>query len=294
MQRTTELALAVGTLLLLGLGAGACSAWRALNPGKLYDHEPPELPADLQSPALLVFSKTAGYRHEQAIPAGVAAFREIARARGWGFYATERGAVHNPEQLARFDALVWLNVSGDVIDARQKQSFIRWLEQGGGWVGIHGSGGDPSYHWPWYVEHLLGAQFIGHPMNPQFQQATIVVEDRQHPATRHLGETWVRTDEWYSFAESPRAKGVRVLLSLDESSYTPVRKLGFIESDLAMGGDHPILWSHCVGQGRALYSALGHQGSAYAEPEHRKLLEEAVAWSMGLHPGACDQRIAAP
>ena len=61
-----------------------------------------------------------------------------------------------------------------------------------------------------------------------------------------------------------------------------------------MAADHPIVWSHCVGQGRALYSGLGHQASAYAEPEHRKLLEEAVAWSMGLHPGACDQRIAAP
>jgi type 1 glutamine amidotransferase len=294
MRGTRRLAGLIGVLALLGAGLGACSVWRALHPGKLYDHEPPELPDALASPALLVFSKTAGYRHEEAIPAGVAALREIAAARGWGFFASERGAVHNPEQLARFAAVVWLNVSGDVIDHDQKQALRAWLEQGGGWIGIHGSGGDASYHWPWYVEHLLGAQFIGHPMNPQFQEATLVVEDHAHPASRHLGATWRRTDEWYSFAESPRARGARVLIRLDESSYAPLMDFGITERDLAMGADHPVVWSHCVGQGRALYSALGHQASAYAEPEHRGLLEAAVAWGMGLYPGPCEHRLAAP
>ncbi|MBW2269773.1 MAG: ThuA domain-containing protein [Deltaproteobacteria bacterium] len=292
MRGSVKIAIGVAAFLLLGVAVGACSAWRALNPGQRYDHELPELSVDLASPAMLVFSKTAGFRHEEAIPAGIAALREIADRRGWGFHATEQGAVHNPAQLARFDVVVWLNVSGDVIDEKQKRAFTSWLEQGGGWIGIHGSGGDFSYHWPWYVEHLLAAQFIGHPLKPQFQQATLLVEDREHPATRHLESTWVRTDEWYSFAESPRAKGVRVLLRLDESTYQPTFKLGLIERELAMGDDHPIVWSHCVGAGRALYSALGHQASAYAEPRHRKLLEEAVAWGMGLHPGACEHRIA--
>jgi len=294
LRATRRLAGLIGVLALLAAGVGACSAWRALHPGKLYDHELPELPDDLASPALLVFSKTAGYRHEEAIPAGVAALREIAAARGWGFFASERGAVHNPEQLARFAAVVWLNVSGDVIDSEQKQALRAWLEQGGGWIGIHGSGGDASYHWPWYVEHLLGAQFIGHPMNPQFQEARLVVEDHEHPATRQLGATWLRTDEWYSFAESPRARGARVLIRLDESSYAPLMDFGLYERGLAMGADHPVVWSHCVGQGRVLYSALGHQASAYAEPEHRGLLEAAIAWGMGLYPGACEHRLAAP
>ena len=294
MTRFARFAVAVLLAALVLGGAGACSAWRALHPGKLYDHERPQLPEDLATPALLVFSKTAGYRHAEAIPAGIQALREIAESRGWGFVATERGAVHNEEQLARFEAVVWHNVSGDVLDAEQKRAFVAWLEAGGGWIGIHGSGGDASYHWPWYVEELLGAQFVGHPMNPQFQQATLVVEDREHPATRHLAATWLRSDEWYSFAASPRPRGARVLVSLDESSYAPLLKLGFYERGLAMGDDHPVVWSHCIGRGRAFYSALGHRADAYAEPAHRRMLEEAVAWGMGLHPGACAARLTPP
>lgn len=293
-KRKVRAALLLAALVSIVWGVVACSAWRAMNPGKRYDHEPPALPADLASPAILVFSKTAGFRHEEAIPAGTAALRELAAERGWGFFATEQGAVHNAEQLARFDAVVWLNVSGDVIDETQKQDFRAWLEAGGGWMGIHGSGGDSKYHWSWYVDHLVGAQFIGHPMGPQFQEARVVVEDAEHPATRHLGPDWVRTDEWYSFAASPRARGARVLLTLDESSYSPLLKFGWIERDLAMGEDHPIAWSHCIGKGRVLYSAIGHQASAYAEPAHRTFLAEAVAWSMGSDAGACAHRLSAP
>ena len=199
------------------------------------------------------------------------------------------------ERIASEGGSVWcVDVSGDVLDPAQKQAFQSWLEAGGGWVGIHGSGGDPSYAWRWYVEELLGAQFVGHPMRPQFQQATLLVEDRTHPATRHLASRWVRTDEWYSFAESPRAQGARVLVRLDESSYRPVFDLGLYERDLAMGEDHPVVWSHCPGDGRAFYSALGHQASAYAEPAHRELLEGAIAWAMRRDGGACDRRLAQP
>jgi hypothetical protein len=38
------------------------------------------------------------------------------------------------------------------------------------------------------------------------------------------------------------------------------------------------VWWHRVGQGYVFYSALGHQGSAYDEPEHRTLLLNAARW----------------
>jgi hypothetical protein len=89
-------------------------------------------------------------------------------------------------------------------------------------------------------------------------------------------------DEWYSFERSPREAGVRVLARLDESSYRPREIL----RDLGMG-DHPIVWSHCVGRGRAFYSALGHGAASYARPEHAQMLEGAIAWAAGLE-GSCD------
>lgn len=251
----------------------------------VFETVPPVLPENMKRPAILVFSKTNGYRHEDAIPAANSMLTDMAEKRGWSLYQTENGAVFNPAQLAEFDAVVFNNVSGNVFTPEQRAALKAWIESGGGFVGIHGSGGDPSYKWQWYVQSLIGAQFIGHPMDPQFQQATIHVEDRTHPATKDLPETWVRTDEWYSFEESARRDGVQVLATLDESTYSPV---GFGGQDLKMGADHPIVWWHCQGRGRALYSALGHQAEAYAEPLYRELLEGAIAWAARLEGTDCD------
>ena len=275
-------------LLLLITSVGGCNAIRVLVPSRDFDSELPALPDALASPALLFFSKTNGFRHEEAIPASRDLFREIATRRGWGFYATENGAIHAPELLRRFSVVVWSSTSGDVLDDSQKAALRDWIEEGGGFVGIHGAGGDPNYAWDWYVETLIGAQFTGHPMNPHFQQATMRVEDRDHPATRHLPATWPRVDEWYSFEQSARSKGARILVSLDESTYEPRLRMFWMDRDLSMGEDHPLVWSHCVGRGRAIYSALGHLGEAYAEPNHVQFLEEAAAWAIDDSSGPCE------
>jgi uncharacterized protein len=247
---------------------------------RVYETEPPVLPQTIARPALLVFSKTNGFRHEDAIPAAHTMFEGIARARTWGIYATENGAVFNAEQLARFDVVVFNNVSGDVFTPEQRQALQAYIENGGGFVGFHGSGGDSKYDWTWYVNDLIGAQFIGHPMNPQFQQATLRVEDTSHPASSRLSPEWPRTDEWYSFSASARRDGYHVLAGLDESTYNP--------ANLAMGADHPMIWWHCQGRGRALYSALGHRAEAYSEPAHRQMLEGAVAWAARVEGEGCE------
>lgn len=247
------------------------------------DAAPAAAAAKLRHPAILVFSKTAGFRHKEAIPAANALFEGFAKEKGWGFVQTEDAAAFTPENLARFDAVVFNNVSGNVFDESQRAALKSYLEQGGGFVGIHGTGGDPAYAWRWYVDELIGAQFIGHPMNPQFQEATIHVEDRKHPATKGLPKDWVRTEEWYSFAKSARKPGFTILATLDEKTYSP--KLG--PKDLSMGADHPIAWSHCVGSGRAFYSALGHRAEAYAEPEYRRMLLGATRWALRQEGSGC-------
>lgn len=258
----------------------------ANRPASRFDATPPDLPPHFNRTAILVFSKTNGYRHVDAIPAANAAFEEIARARGWSVYFTENGAVANRQQLQRFDAVVFNNVSGDVFTQEQRDALRQYIEGGGGFVGIHGAGGDPAYAWDWYVQNLIGAQFIGHPMlpgAPQFQEATVRVEDRTHPATRRLPADWTRTDEWYSFAASARRDGYHVLAALDESTYTP-GQLG--PRVLAMGADHPIMWSHCEGRGRAFYSAIGHRADAY-DVAYRQVLEGATAWAARLEGEGC-------
>ncbi len=244
----------------------------------VYETIAPVLPDDLQTPAILIFSKTNGFREDSAIKAANKALSAIAKRNGWSVYLTENGAVFNTAQLNRFKATVWNNTSGDTLNDEQKADFQTYLESGGGFVGIHGAGGDPHYTWRWYVEKVIGAEFKGHPLNPQFQQATIHVENRTDPATRNLPENWIRTDEWYSFEKSPRSAEFQILATVDERTYRPM----MLWKDISMGADHPIVWKHVVGNGRAFYSALGHSASTYEEPLHLSLLEGGIAWAAGL------------
>ncbi|ABD26757.1 conserved hypothetical protein [Novosphingobium aromaticivorans DSM 12444] len=247
-----------------------------------YDNERPALPANLARPAILVFGKITGFRDAPSVDAAETALKDIAARHGWGLVFTDKGGVFNAADLSRFDAVVWNNISGDALTIPQRAAFRKWIERGGGYAGIHGSGGDPQFFWDWYADTLVGARFIGHPMAPQFQEARVVVEDKAHPAAYGLPSEWRMTEEWYSFDRSVRGKA-RVIASLDESSYNPGEGFG---RKLSMG-DHPIAWSQCVGSGRSFYTAIGHRPESYVQPESVKLLEQGILWAAGLAPEGC-------
>jgi type 1 glutamine amidotransferase len=273
--------------LLLVVLAGGWYVYHKLKsvgiiPRSVYESVPPDLP-HLERPAVLVLSKANGYIHVDAIPAGRAMLTQIAADKGWDIYLTDNAATHNAEHLAKFDVIVWNNVSGDVLTNAQRAAMKAWIEEGGGWVGIHASGGDFSYQWDWYVDTLIGAQFVGHTMNPQFQDADVLVADASVEVTAHLPSPWaVPNEEWYAFGSNVRDKGYEVLLTLDESSYITHGKT-FLGQD-RMVGEHPIAWRHRLGEGRVLYSAIGHQGATYDIPEFRQLVANAISWAGGLVP----------
>ncbi len=255
---------------------------------KVYETTPPTLPADLPRPAVLVFSKTNAFRHEEAIPAAGALLAKVAKDKGWGIFQTENGAAFSPEILARFDAVVFSNVSGDVFTPEQRKALKSYLESGGGYVGIHAAGDNSHAAWDWYMNDILGTTFTQHTMAPQFQEAVVNVEDKAHPATQGLPASWRRTEEWYSFDKSPRKTGADVLITVDEKTYNPV---GMFSKDLRMG-DHPVVWSRCIGpaggkQGRVLYTAFGHRAEAFAEPETRALLVNALEWTTRAKGDEC-------
>lgn len=283
-------------VLLLALLFVAYSVWvvgpgniarMALGVGISYDKQAPRLP-ELSTPAILIFSKTNGYRDNAQIEAAKSALETLVKQKGWSSFTTENAAVFNAAQLSKFKAVVWNSVSGDVLTPIQRADFKDWIEAGGGYVGLHGAGGDFAYDWNWYVDELLGAQFIGHTLDPQFQEARLVIEDQMHPATRTLGAEWTRTDEWYSFAKSPRSKGYHILVTLNEASYSPKMKFPFqAANDISMGKDHPMVWIHCVGNGRVFYSALGHRAQDYAEPKHLEMIGGAISWVTGMEGPGC-------
>jgi uncharacterized protein len=247
-----------------------------------YDEGSSRLRTRLGKPSVLVFSKVNGYRDVDALNAGATALRQIGAARGWTLVFTENGAAMNKADLAHFSVVVWNNVSGDVLTMAQRKALQTYLEGGGGFAAFHGSGGDSRYDWDWYADTLIGARFIGHPRSPQFQAASVIVEDSSSWVTQGLPSQWTMTEEWYSFKDSPRLSGAHVLARLDEKTYNATNG----DEDLRMG-DHAIAWTRCVGNGRSFYSAIGHRPESYSEPHARLLLERGIAWAAGEAPTGC-------
>ena len=131
--------------------------------------------------------------------------------------------------------------------------------------------------------------YLGHILGPQTQEARVVVEAISHPITRGLPTEFQHEEEWYSWGRGAREAGFDVLLTVDESSYSPWIKAFGNEVDIRMT-DHPIVWSRCVGRGRAVYSAMGHWGDAYAQDYTQRLLENAVVWASGVEGEPCGER----
>ncbi|WP_329107176.1 ThuA domain-containing protein [Micromonospora sp. NBC_01699] len=222
--------------------------------------------------SVLVFSKTAGFRHG-SIPSGIAAIQQLGAANGFSVTATEDGAAFTDANLAQYKAVIWLSTTGDVLDDTQQAAFERYVEAGGGYVGIHAAS-DTEYNWPWYGG-LVGAYFNAHPAN---QQATVKVEDPAHPSTAGLPAQWSRFDEWYNFRTNPRAN-LHVLASLDERSYTP--------GTGAMGADHPTAWCQDYEGGRSWYTGGGHTNESFAEPQFLTHLLGGIETAAGVVDADC-------
>lgn len=268
------------SLTLIGLGGiWYVGAWNLVFPSHHHDTQAPTIPLSLTTPTVLVFSKTNSFRHSAGIEAGGRVLSTITSTRGWGIFHTENGAVFNSADLQRFEAVVFLNASGDMLSDKQEQAFQQWLQAGGGWLGIHSAGDDSHLSWQWYRDNLIGADFTAHPMNPQLQLATVVMENHNHPVNRGIPDAWDHIDEWYSWEKSSRGEGFNILATLDESSYSPIQKMFGREVELHMG-DHPVAWSNCVAKGPAVYAAMGHTAEAFDKPEFLKLLENALDWIM--------------
>jgi type 1 glutamine amidotransferase len=269
-----KLALALSAALLLSLqGTPAPDPRR---PAPTLDSVPPALPP-LTRPAVLIISKTNGYRHD-SIAEAVPAIERLVAARGWSRFATENAAVFNPGQLAKFDVVVFANASGDIYTADQRAAFQAWIAKGGGFVGLH-SAGDGS-HPGWFVKIRGNGNFSGHPGGAdQFQRADQSLADRNHPATRHLSAIWPWIDEYYSW-DAPPAADAHILARLDETTMR-------LEPKLRMG-DHALIWWRCEGRGRIFYSALGHKADAWTDPAHLKMVDGAIGWAARKEGTGCD------
>jgi type 1 glutamine amidotransferase len=232
----------------------------------------PKPPAHAAAPfRVWVFSKTTAFRHD-SIPAGIAAIRQLGQQNGFTVDASEDDTRFTDANLAQYAAVIFLSTTGDpVVTQAEKDAFQRYVQHGGGFVGIHAAA-DSGYTWPWYGQ-LVGAYFKQH---PALQNARVKVEDPDHPSTQGLPAQVTRFDEWYDYRTNPRPN-VHVLTTLDETSY----------SGGTMGADHPNTWCQNFDGGRSWYTGMGHTNESFSEANFLHLLLGGIQTAAGAVPANC-------
>lgn len=189
---------------------------------------------------------------------------KLGEENGFDVDTTQNARFFNEDTLKRYSAVVFLNTSGNVLDYHQEPAMERYIQSGGGFVGIH-CASCTEYGWHWYGR-LVGAYFTQH---PEPQQATVKIVDPNDPATKGLPGEWTRTDEWYNFRDLQ--PDIHVLAEVDESTYHGGK----------MGAHHPVSWYHEYDGGRAWYTSMGHFDSAYTDPRFLHHLLGGIEYAIG-------------
>lgn len=256
-MRCAVLAVAIAIGVLTGCSAAAKQA--AADDGLVAD--------DISKPRMLVYTRTAGWRHD-SIPDAVETLRALAAETGHAIAHSEDPGLFDDATLAGFTAVIFANTTGDVLDDEQQAALERFVVAGGGFVGIHAAA-DTEYDWPWYGE-LVGARFESHP--PGLQTGDVRFERPHGPDDVR---SWRVTDEFYNYRDNPSAR-VEVVARLDERDY----------SGGTMGEDHPIAWCHDRLGGRAWYTGLGHDRAIYRDARFRAHLLQGLRY-VSRQAGRC-------
>lgn len=215
------------------------------------------------APRILVFSKTSGFYHE-SIPAGIEAIQKLGTEHAFEVDTTKDANFFTERQLKKYKAVVFLSTTLNVLNTDQQVAFERYIQAGGGYVGIHAAA-DTEYDWPWY-NRLVGAYFVSH---PAIQSAMLNVIDTSHLSMKGLPPQWSRTDEWYNYKNI--YAGIHVLAELDEKTY----------EGGSNGAHHPIAWYHEFDGGRSFYTGGGHTKESFSEPMFLNHILGGIRYAMG-------------
>ena len=217
---------------------------------------------------VLVFSLTRGFHHN-SIKEGNQFFLELGKKQGFAVDTTTNAAKFTEENLKKYNAVVWLNTTGDVLNPAQQADFERYIQAGGGYIGIHAAS-DTEYNWAWYND-LMGGYFASHPGGKvsNVQKGTMITLDKTFPASAHFPDTFEKTDEFYDF-KSLKKDILKFIVKVDESSY----QMG------KMGDFHPMAWYHEFDGGKSFYSNYGHTPETFSEPLITEHFWQGLKWAM--------------
>ncbi|MBX2925011.1 MAG: ThuA domain-containing protein [Chitinophagaceae bacterium] len=218
----------------------------------------------------LVYTKNGkGYVHEN-IAAASNAILQMGNQYGFAVDTSSDPRVFTEENLKKYSLVIFNNTNNEVFDTdRQKVEFMRYIQAGGGFVGLHSATGTER-QWPWY-KRLIGASFLRHANHQRFKE---IIIDADHPSTSFLPAIWERNDECYFFKEyNP---DIRVLVVHDLAPLADGDKPAYYG-----GTSSPSVWCHEFDGGRQWYTSLGHDAATYDTQEFRKHILGGIIWVIG-------------
>jgi type 1 glutamine amidotransferase len=220
---------------------------------------------------LVVASKAKD--HLKSISVAKSFFEKLGADNHFSVDFTDDTSKINDANLAKYQVFVMFHLAPFDMSASQQAALQKFAEQGKGWVGIHAAGltgneflgkNSKTPYWQWFENFMGGVTYSPH---PAYQDGIVVVEDRNHPATKNLPEKFWISDEWYEFNKSPRGN-VRVLATADESTYKQNKPMG----------DHPIIWTN-ENFHRMIYIGVGHSPTALTNLNFIILVRDAILWA---------------
>ena len=225
---------------------------------------------------LLLFTHTDPW-HKETIPAAIEAFQEMSVKHQFHYDWTITPA-DLVTKLPEYDVVVFVNANSEMLNSLELTALKEFMNRGGGFVGIHAaSASDVRNEW---FDKLIGGVFTYHPL---LQTGVIEVVDYSFPATWHLPQKWIWTDEWYNF-ELLQLDKLNVVLRVDENSYDYT--LGYNETPLkGMGDMHPIAWSQEYDGGRVFYTSLGHKPESFKNEQFLDFIYGGIYWVIRKNEG---------
>jgi type 1 glutamine amidotransferase len=224
----------------------------------------------ISSKKVLVYTKNGkGYVHKN-IPTTVKALKKLGATHGFVVEATDDPSIMTDEKLKQYHALIFSNTNNETFDTdAQRLAFQRYIQAGGGFVGIHSASGSER-QWPWFAK-TLGGKFRRH---PPIQEFNIEIIDPNHPSTIHLPKIWKWEDECYYLNHlNPK---VRVLMTAQLNTIEDEKMDEY--PGKTFGNQFPLSWCRATSRGRIWYTALGHKKEYYADPDFLQHLLGGIFW----------------
>ena len=224
-------------------------------------------PAPATPPRVLVVTVTKGFRHD-SLPDLEKLVADLAQQTGafavdYARTDEELAAKTTAAALDGYGAVVFASTTGD-LPLADRDAFIKWVEAGHGFVGIHAAT-DTFHGYAPYVE-MIGGEFERHGKQVEVRAA---VRDPKHPSTRELPSQVAVFDEIYEFKSHDPAK-VHLLLGMDAHPQT------------GAPGKFSLAWTRTPGKGRVFYTALGHRPDVIAAPWYREHVKGGLLWALGV------------